>query len=68
MEESSAEELSYPSKGSNHPSCNLPVSAMWAMGNRENFTKRMYVDLSSSGARPWGNVDERRVGEIVGLV
>mmetsp|Transcript_30164 Transcript_30164/g.28816 ORF Transcript_30164/g.28816 Transcript_30164/m.28816 type:complete len:82 (+) Transcript_30164:1253-1498(+) len=29
-----------------------PVSAMWAIGNKENFTNRMYVDRSSSGARP----------------
>jgi hypothetical protein len=40
--------------------CHLPVSAMWAIGNRENFTKRMYVDLSSSGAKPWGEYRERR--------
>jgi hypothetical protein len=32
------------------------------MGNKENFTKRMYVDLSSSGARPWGRGGDR-VGE-----
>jgi hypothetical protein len=37
---------------------------MWAIGNKENFTKRMYVDLRSSGARPWGRGDGRGEEEI----
>ena len=30
----------------------IPVRAMCAIGKSENFTKRMYVDLNSSGANP----------------